>query len=258
MGLGIIGGVLSLGSSLLGASASKKAGSTQDKAGQAAADQIRLATSQGTQAQREQYDIGRQDLQPYRDVGSAALQRLAGTAGIQTTQTTAGPRELPTLTTEERISGLRRAAQVLGDLPSSNNQFLGYGTPEAVIAKFAPEVFGDRLGPEEGTVTVAAQADPEALSPVQASLAETDELLAGFKTSPGYEFRRDEALSAADRSARASGLSLSGGAQIDLQRRADGLASAEYNNFANQQFSRFDQYLNRLAGLAGAGQQAAG
>jgi hypothetical protein len=68
----------------------------------------------------------------------------------------------------------------------------------------------------------------------------------GFAASPGYQWRRDEALRAVDRGAAARGMRRSE-ATIQAERRvADGLASSEYENFAN-----------RLAGLAGIGQNSA-
>lgn len=67
----------------------------------------------------------------------------------------------------------------------------------------------------------------------------------GFETSPGYEFRRDEGIKAVERGAAARGLLRSGAGVKATARYADGLASSEYENFAN-----------RLASLAGVGQTA--
>lgn len=69
----------------------------------------------------------------------------------------------------------------------------------------------------------------------------------GFTASPGYEFRRDEALRAGERAASARGSLASGGTKKALARYTDGLASSEYENYAN-----------RLASLAGIGQSATG
>ena len=68
-----------------------------------------------------------------------------------------------------------------------------------------------------------------------------------FKETPGYEFRFDEGTRALDRSASARGRLQSGGYGRELIRYGQGVASQE-----------FDKYANRLAGLAGAGQQATG
>lgn len=67
-----------------------------------------------------------------------------------------------------------------------------------------------------------------------------------FFKSPGYQFRFDEGLRGLDRSAAARGRLQSGGYGRELTRYGQGVASEEFNNYAN-----------RLAGLAGMGQNAA-
>lgn len=68
-----------------------------------------------------------------------------------------------------------------------------------------------------------------------------------FTTSPGYQFRMDEGMKAIDRSNAARGVLNSGGADKARMRYAQGLASSEY-----------DTYANRLSALAGVGQSATG
>lgn len=68
-----------------------------------------------------------------------------------------------------------------------------------------------------------------------------------FYESPGYQFRFDEGMRALDRSAAAEGGLRGGGHSRELQRYGQGLASQEFN-----------QYANRLASLAGVGQSATG
>lgn len=69
----------------------------------------------------------------------------------------------------------------------------------------------------------------------------------GFTASPGYAFTRDEGIKAAERSAAARGMLASGGTMKAIARYASGLASTDYNNYAN-----------RIAALAGVGQSATG
>lgn len=66
-----------------------------------------------------------------------------------------------------------------------------------------------------------------------------------FTASPGYQFRLNEGIKAAERSASARGLLGSGTALKSIQRYGEGLAASEYGD-----------YWNRLAGLAGVGQAA--
>lgn len=80
----------------------------------------------------------------------------------------------------------------------------------------------------------------------ESGLGERPEGYSGFEASPGYEFVRDEGQRGIERSAAARGMTQSGAAFKELSRFNTGLASQEYGNF-----------YNRLAGIAGAGQQAA-
>lgn len=66
-----------------------------------------------------------------------------------------------------------------------------------------------------------------------------------FQASPSYQFRYDQGLKAMDRSAAARGNLRGGGYMQELQRYGQGMASTE-----------FDSYANRLATLAGVGQNA--
>lgn len=67
-----------------------------------------------------------------------------------------------------------------------------------------------------------------------------------FTQSPDYQFALDQGMQALDRSAAAGGMLTSGGADADRIAFGQGLATQNYGNF-----------YNRLAGLAGAGQNAA-
>ena len=67
-----------------------------------------------------------------------------------------------------------------------------------------------------------------------------------FKQSPDYQFRFDQELQGLDRSAAARGSLFSGGHSADLISFGQGMASQGYNDF-----------YNRLAGLAQGGQNAA-
>ena len=64
-----------------------------------------------------------------------------------------------------------------------------------------------------------------------------------FTETPGYQFRFDEGIRALDRSASATGRLRGGGYTRELTRYGQGVASGEFENYAN-----------RLSGLAGMGQ----
>lgn len=64
-----------------------------------------------------------------------------------------------------------------------------------------------------------------------------------FMETPGYDFRYDEGVRALDRSASSRGRLMSGGHERELTRYGQGIASAEFGDYAN-----------RLASLADIGQ----
>ncbi len=66
-----------------------------------------------------------------------------------------------------------------------------------------------------------------------------------FYKSPGYDFRLQEGINAIDKSAAARGSLMSGGITRELTRYGQGVASNEFNSYAN-----------RLASMAGIGQSA--
>lgn len=70
---------------------------------------------------------------------------------------------------------------------------------------------------------------------------------AGFQATPGYQFQFDQGTGAVNALAGARGGLDSGRTRQDLMQFGQGLANQEYSN-----------YLNRLTGMAGAGQNAAG
>ena len=68
-----------------------------------------------------------------------------------------------------------------------------------------------------------------------------------FYQSPGYDFRLQEGARAVERSAAAKGKLMSGGLLRELTSFGQGLASSEFNTYAD-----------RLASMAGIGQSATG
>lgn len=77
-----------------------------------------------------------------------------------------------------------------------------------------------------------------------------------FKTDPGYQFRLQQGNRALDRSQAARGMLNSGAALKAAMKYGQGLASDEYQNAYNRWAQQNSDIYNRLAGLAGTGQQA--
>lgn len=78
-----------------------------------------------------------------------------------------------------------------------------------------------------------------------------------FEESPDYQFRKDEAMAAADAANNARGGYFSGGAMSDITRLASDLASTEYGNFYNRRGNEWANYTNALQFMSNAGQNAA-
>lgn len=74
---------------------------------------------------------------------------------------------------------------------------------------------------------------------------------------PGYQFRMEQGQKALERSASARGLMNSGGALKSLARYSQGVAADEFQNAWGRNQSENTGRYNRLANMAGLGQQAA-
>ena len=96
---------------------------------------------------------------------------------------------------------------------------------------------------DTGANALDAYADSLGLNGTEGNAAAVER----FQTSPGYDFVLDQGVGAIDRSAAARGGLYSGATGKALSEFGAGLANQEWNN-----------YLSRLGGLAGSGQQAAG
>lgn len=79
---------------------------------------------------------------------------------------------------------------------------------------------------------------------------------AQFQADPGYQFRFNEGQKAVENGAASRGMLLSGGAQKALAKYGQDFASNEYQNAYNRYNNDQTTQYNRLAGLAGVGQQA--
>ena len=85
----------------------------------------------------------------------------------------------------------------------------------------------------------------------------TDLTQAGLEASPGYQFNLSQGLQAAQNSASARGLGVSGAAMKGASAYATGLADSTYQNqFAMDQTNKQNSY-NRLFGVASLGENAA-
>lgn len=188
-----------------------------------AANKAAKASKKGAQlaadTERYMYDTSRADYAPYREVGQEALYKLADMYGVSR------PMAAP-------------AGAVSTPAPTDGSP---YGGLIGSLARF------------EGRLPGSSAAPVEAGTPTQYTPG-----YSGFEASPGYQFRLSEGLKAAERSAAARGLLGSGATLKALQRYGEGLASSEYENYANRLAALAGVGQTATAGTAAAGAQAAG
>lgn len=188
------------------------------------------AGREAAKVQREIFQQTREDLAPARLTGNQALFSLADLFGV--------PR--PTSITPEPIQQDEMNPQA--GQQSTGNRLLDriFGIESQQRTTSAPQPTGDQFAPQEGTFVDGGFRFTEPGS-------RRENAMQNFFTSPGFEFRRDQGIEAIERSNAARGRLDSGASLKDLNRFGQGLASQEFNNFAN-----------RLASLAGVGQGATG
>ncbi|MEW8418214.1 MAG: hypothetical protein AB2669_21350 [Candidatus Thiodiazotropha endolucinida] len=215
--------------------------SATDRAADATADASRDAVA----LKREIYNQNRDDLAPYRETGTAALGQLAQLLGINVPQSAPVVAETPAPTGEYTLDPAQ-LAQVLQPYLEGNPA--GISQERQYILDNFPELV-DRINAPEPTVTLSPVGAPSESAPTTVPETEqaepaTPDYSAFFET-PGYQFTLNEALTANEGRAAARGRLNSSATDRSNMRYATGLADQTYNN-----------YLNRLASMAGIGQTA--
>lgn len=233
-------GVAIAGAAVVGAGASLYAGNQQANAIEGASAIEAQLARESIAEQRRQYDQTRTDFAPYRDTGQNALREYAALYGITRGGVTADGSPQPEFLDERYQTGTRQV-----EIPWRGRQ-QNYGH-EAGGPYYGGEAGGRapsyRTEPVYGTRQVANPAyDP---NQGRAPRDIMQEARSRFLETPGYQFRFEEGVRALDRSASAGGRLAGGAHERELIRYGQGIGSAEFEN-----------YSNRLAGLAGMGQGA--
>jgi hypothetical protein len=270
-----------------GAAASLVGGFMSSSSAKKAAKQQEAAAREGMAAQREMYDIGREDLAPYRGSGSAANDRLAYLLGIggsgsvnpAVTQAQArfdqaqqqynslssggygGPRYAPMTGPDggftgppDQYSEWQKATQGYNREDQQGGDSDGYMT-------YIPPVMGGGGGSsaemdQARNALAAAQAQPWSPGGDYGSLMQkfTGQDL---YDDPGYQFRLDEGRKGMENSAAARGMQLSGANIKGLSRYSQDYASNEFGAARNRFMGDQDQTYNYLGGMSDRGQNAA-
>lgn len=206
-----------------------------------AADAQAAAASQQMAIEQRMYDETVERFEPFLGAGENALAALQFELGLGPRPTFGGtPQEVvefqdsqPNNWTSEMIPGSE------GDIRYVN-------TATGATTRRRPDDFGQtttnryRVGDQVFDTRSAAD-EYAAANPTGAQDYQ------GFQKTPGYDFQLGQGLDAIDNSAASRGNVFSGATMKAAQTFGQGLANQEYGN-----------YLNRLTGLAGSGQAAAG
>lgn len=210
-------------------------------AGNAAAAQAQ-ALNRAITLQRDIYEQGREDLAPFRATGTQALGSLSDLFLPGGSQGTERARM------QERRDALR--SDLFGDNNRNQNlrNILGISSQEGDFdfSQITDEQIGEwGSGPVGGILRQLRDIDRSMGTMQEQPTDARQNALQDFFTSPGYEFRLDQGTQAIERSNAARGRLDSGASLKDLTQFGQGIASQEFNNYAN-----------RLASLAGVGQSA--
>lgn len=204
-----------IGGAVIGAAASVYSGNK-------AADAAKDASKQSSDTQRYMYDTTRQDMEPYRQAGTGALNQLAALYGLPQYK----PQTPSQVTPQSSVSGqlVLSAALKSGRGQSGMFGFRPQNNQPAVSSSPVSQAEPD--APMEGQYIPAGKPDYSA-----------------FYNSPDYQFAYDEGMRGTEQALARQGLTGSGAALKALTRFGQGLASQQLGN-----------YKNSLAALAGIGQ----
>lgn len=242
------------GSALIGAGSSLIAGNAAAKAQKSAASQNAALQQQQDAEARRQYDIGRADNAPYRDVGTGALYKLSDLMGVKRG---ASPSSTASASAPDWNGYLANNPDVLAGFYQQNR----FSTPEE-YAQFHWGTYGANEGwrqsPFASSQADSGQQYDTGVSGDDFGSLDRSFTLADFEKDPGYEFRRSEGQKGVESSAAARGGILSGAALKAIGRYNQDFASNEYGAAYNRYNNDLTQRFNRLSSLAGTGQQAVG
>lgn len=256
-----IGAATGLAGAAIGANASKKAATSQAN-----------STNKAIKTQADMWNQQRQDLMPWRNIGTSSLGQLGYLMGLQgygnmgsyqpQAPAVSQGSGMPVGTLQTLGMGVTSpdALGRGGDLRGNQLAMLAanpYGPEGSIVRGDLAMPVPDPVGTQGGAgQTGQPQAQGSTFSPGGFGDFNRSFSMADFQADPGYAFRMAEGQKALERSASARGSLFSGGQLKALTRYGQDMGSQEYGNaynrWNNDQTTRF----NRLATLAGIGQTA--
>lgn len=231
------------------------------KSAKTQAGAVKEGSREAIAEQRRQYDLSRQDLAPYRQTGTAALNQIAQMYGLASTDT-------DTLGLDREIAKQQTRLDELYGRQSSALQNEAYVDPRSGEYVTRDEMQKRRQDARETLDTLrigeweqvggfdfgeeisSVESRLEKLRGRRNSMMESAQPsgqadFSQFTQTPGYQFRVQEGEKGVQNYLGANNMRLSGRALKAMEKYRQGQASQEFGN-----------YMNRMFGLAGIGQGA--
>ena len=226
---------VTVGSSLIGSSASRSAAASQER-----------AAAQASDAQRAMFERQVELQEPFRRAGLAGQNRLMELLGLS------APSVFQTSANQMLTGGALPQGYSLTD-PNPMQARTAVQPKDGFQFAYSPT--GDRI---EVPITSGAAAPETTARPSDFGKYATAEFTPEmFKTDPGYAFRMSEGMKALERSAAARGNLLSGATLKGAQRYGQDLASQEFQNAFNRYQITRANTLNPYQALSGSAQTSA-
>lgn len=251
---------------------------------------LEQATNRAINLQKEIYDLTREDVQPWYQVGVGGVNKLADLLGLSGGSVKSREQLynslLPQYTTQQNTGGAVGAGDIwqgtdgrlyssqddaaLGSFSSGGRNMEDYGEQQDRwmnnVSLFQPAAqtqdYVDYQGLNAAVdAALANQGTPEGYG----SLLENFDM-SKFEQDPSYQFRQDEANKALQRQMAAQGVTLGGGGYGEINPQAMRAMNELTQNLASQEYaSAYDRFnidkmntYNMLAGVSGMGQAATG
>lgn len=258
---------------------------------------LEQAAAESNALQKQMYEQGREDFQPWYNTGAAGIGKLSDLLGIgggsmqsreqiydglqnqYTTQTQATPSDSMIFIGED--GKINTAKGFANEFTETSNQY-GRGRSiydvmddpdklREVMKSYGYEPSGGYSGGEDVIDYAGLNAATDAQFGAQTTPDDYGSLLQSFgmdqfEEDPSYQFRQEEANKALQRSMAAQGSTLGGGGYGEinpqvaaaLQEQNQNLASTEYGNAYNRYNTDQGNKFNMLMGVSGLGAGVAG
>ena len=248
----------------------------KSKGGSPSTAGLEKATADSVKLQKEIYDLTRQDVQPWYQMGTGAVSKLSDLLGISggavQNREQIYNQLLPQYTSQAQTGGnttgmyTGKGGQLFGNRDEAARSYGDYYYGTIIVEEYAAPTTSSNVIDYTGlNAAVDAQVGNQGTPEGYGSLLKRYEGQDVYD-DPAYAFRKQEAQNALERQMAAQGVTLGGAGkgQINpaayraMEELSQGLASEEYQNSYNRYVNDQLNTFNMLTGAAGMGQNATG